>query len=53
MWRYINALSKDYTMPAKPNWKLHLTPFHLQIHLLDDLVNTLWPEGMKYKTARF
>lgn len=39
-------------MLAKPNWKLHLAPFHLQIPLLDDLVNTLGPEGMKQMTAR-
>lgn len=39
VWSYINSLSKDYTMLVKPNWKLYLALFHLQIHLLDDLVN--------------
>ena len=28
-----------YTLLVKPNWKLYLALFHLQIHLLDDLVN--------------
>lgn len=51
---YENTLSKVNTMLAKPNWKLHLALFHLHIHLLlDHLVNTLAPEGMKYKTPRF
>lgn len=35
-------------MLAKPNGKLALGSFRLYNHLLDDFVNSLGPEGMKY-----